>query len=90
MALLDLKPGCECCDRDLPPDSSDARICTYECTYCARCAAEMGGICKNCGGNLVERPIRPAALLESAPASTERVFVPTGCPVHDPERLRRS
>lgn len=88
MALLDLKPGCECCDADLPRDSPDARICTFECTYCATCAAEMDGTCKNCGGNLVERPIRPAALLESAPASTVRVFDPTGCPVHDPAIAR--
>jgi hypothetical protein len=90
MALLDLKPGCECCDRDLPPASPDARICTFECTFCATCADEMGGVCKNCGGNVVERPIRPVALLESAPASIERVFNPSGCPVHDPAGRRAS
>ena len=86
MALLDLRPGCECCDTDLPPDSPDARICTFECTFCATCADEMDGICKNCGGNIVERPIRPAALLDSNPPSTERVFNPSGCPVHDAAR----
>jgi hypothetical protein len=84
MATLDLKPSCECCDVDLPPDSPDARICTFECTYFARCVDEMAGVCKNCGGNLVPRPIRPAALLESAPPTETRVFNPTGCPVHDP------
>jgi len=83
MARLDLKPGCECCDRDLPPESPLARICTFECTFCATCADEMGGVCKNCGGNLVERPIRPHALLASTPASIERVFNPSGCPVHN-------
>lgn len=75
--MLDLRPGCECCDRDLPPDSPDARICTYECTWCADCVDLcLGGSCPNCGGNLVPRPIRPAALLAKAPASTERVFQP--------------
>jgi len=84
MAMMDLKPGCECCDTDLPPGSTEARICTYECTYCARCADEMDGICKNCGGNLVPRPIRPASHLVGSPASTERVFNPHNCPVHNP------
>ncbi len=84
MAMMDLKPVCECCDVDLPPESIDARICTYECTYCATCADEMDGICKNCGGNLVQRPIRPASRLVDSPASTERVFNPRNCPVHDP------
>lgn len=78
--MLLLKPGCECCDIDLPPDSPDARICTFECTFCAACAEEkLAGICPNCGGNLVPRPIRPAALLDRFPASTERVHNPQGC-----------
>ena len=74
--MLALRPNCECCDRDLPPDA-DARICTFECTFCADCAENVfHGICPNCGGNLVERPIRPAALLAKFPASTERVVKP--------------
>ena len=59
--MLELRPSCECCDRDLPPDSPDARICTYECTFCASCVEErLGGVCPNCGGGFVPRPIRPA------------------------------
>lgn len=78
--MLLLKPGCECCDADLPPASPDARICSYECTFCARCADErLGGLCPNCGGNLVPRPIRPAEALARHPASTERVFRPERC-----------
>jgi len=78
--MLKLKPGCECCDADLPPDSLDARICSFECTFCARCAQEkLGGLCPNCGGELVRRPIRPTRMLEKFPASTERVFKPAGC-----------
>ncbi|MYF09202.1 MAG: DUF1272 domain-containing protein [Rhodospirillaceae bacterium] len=78
--MLILKPGCECCDRDLPPDSADARICSFECTFCAACAeSRLNCICPNCGGNLVARPIRPAALLAKFPASAERVFKPEGC-----------
>jgi hypothetical protein len=73
--MLALRPNCECCDSDLPPASPDARICTFECTFCADCAAEVfGGVCPNCGGNLVQRPIRPANKLEKYPPSTERVL----------------
>ena len=58
--MLELRPGCECCDKDLPPDSAEARICTFECTFCATCADEvLKGRCPNCGGELVRRPIRP-------------------------------
>jgi len=78
--MLLLKPGCECCDRDLPPDSREAMICSFECTFCARCAEEkLHGICPNCGGNFAPRPVRPAAKLERFPASSERVFKPQGC-----------
>ena len=78
--MLELRPNCECCDVDLPPDSLDARICTFECTFCAECAeAVLGGNCPNCGGNLVTRPIRPAHLLARAPASSKRVLKADGC-----------
>lgn len=78
--MLELRPNCECCDRDLPPDSAVALICTFECTFCADCAQlVLGGICPNCGGNLVARPIRPAHLLGRAPASTKRVLKQGGC-----------
>jgi hypothetical protein len=71
--MLELRPDCERCGRDLPPDSAEARICTFECTFCAACAGgELGGTCPNCGGNLERRPIRPAHLLQKHPASTER------------------
>jgi len=78
--MLILKPNCECCDADLPPESDAARICSFECTFCAACAnRRLNGICPNCGGNLVARPIRPAARLANFPASTERVFKPESC-----------
>jgi len=74
--MLELRPNCECCDKDLPPES-DARICTFECTFCANCAeGKLGGVCPNCGGNFEKRPIRPAVLLEKFPASAKRVFNP--------------
>lgn len=78
--MLQLRPGCECCDRDLPPESAEAVICSFECTFCRDCARKvLGGKCPNCGGELVPRPRRPAAKLATHPPSTERVFKPHGC-----------
>lgn len=78
--MLQLRPGCECCDRDLPPDSRDARICSFECTFCRDCTeTKLGGRCPNCGGELMPRPIRPAEKLAKFPASTERVHRPDRC-----------
>jgi hypothetical protein len=75
--MLQLRPNCECCDRDLPPEARDAMICTFECTFCADCAeARFQGACPNCGGELVRRPVRPAGKLERFPASRERVTKP--------------
>jgi uncharacterized protein len=62
-AVLDLRPNCELCDRDLPPESTEAMICTFECTFCRRCVADtLQNVFPNCGGGLVTRPIRPSAL----------------------------
>ena len=72
--MLELRPNCERCDRDLPPDDTSAHICSFECTFCADCVQAMAGICPNCGGGLVPRPIRPAAKLVKFPASTRRVL----------------
>lgn len=78
--MLQLRPNCECCNKDLPPDSTEARICSFECTFCADCAeGVMAGTCPNCGGELVARPRRPAEKLINNPASTERIHKPAGC-----------
>ncbi len=72
--MLELRPSCECCDGDLAPDSTEARICTYECTWCADCVSGcLDDRCPNCGGNLVPRPTRPPGLLGLNPPSTVRV-----------------
>jgi hypothetical protein len=78
--MLTMKPNCECCDRDLDPTVDAARICSFECTWCADCADHLGGLCPNCGGTLVERPARDAALLEAFPASSDRVVASHACP----------
>ncbi|WP_135210881.1 DUF1272 domain-containing protein [Vitreimonas flagellata] len=78
--MLELRPNCECCDRDLPPESAEARICSFECTFCAECAeGVLKGACPNCGGELVRRPVRPAAALVKHPASTKRVLRASPC-----------
>jgi uncharacterized protein len=57
---LQLRPNCEYCDKDLPPNATEARICSYECTYCAECVeAKLHNVCPNCGGGFAPRPIRP-------------------------------
>ncbi len=77
--MLELRPNCECCNADLPPDAH-AYICSFECTFCAACAQDtLNLVCPNCGGGLVRRPVRPAEKLDTYPASTERVYKPDGC-----------
>ena len=80
--MLQLRPNCEYCDKDLPPNATDARICSYECTFCARCVdTVLCNVCPNCGGGFVPRPIRPVT--ERRPgvglgrhaASTQRVHL---------------
>lgn len=72
--MLEMRPGCERCDKDLPADGNGSMICSFECTFCAECACDaLGGICPNCGGGFERRPARPATLLPRHPASTERV-----------------
>jgi len=75
--MLELRPNCECCNGDLPPESSDALICSFECTFCRACAERVfGGRCPNCGGELLARPRRPAEKLSKYPASTARIVKP--------------
>ena len=77
---LELRPNCELCDKDLPPESSEACICTYECTFCSSCVETvLHNTCPNCGGGFSPRPIRPkierrsGVSLSYQPASTKRV-----------------
>jgi uncharacterized protein len=78
--MLTLRPNCECCNVDLPPESLQARICTYECTFCADCVEQrLRNVCPNCGGEFVRRPRRTAVKLAKHPPSTERVHKPAGC-----------
>lgn len=77
--MLQLRPNCECCNVDLPPEAH-AYICSFECTFCADCTHDkLSFVCPNCGGGLVRRPVRPAGKLLEYPASTERVYKPEGC-----------
>jgi hypothetical protein len=80
--MLQLRPNCEWCDKDLPPAAADARICSFECTFCAQCVETvLFNVCPNCGGGFVPRPVRPArewrpgVCLDKRPASTQRVHL---------------
>jgi hypothetical protein len=81
--MLQIRPNCELCDRDLAPDAASARICSYECTFCADCVeTQLHNVCPNCGGGFVARPVRPGVErrsgtgLEHHPASSKRVHSP--------------
>jgi uncharacterized protein len=87
--MLQLRPTCEHCDRALPANSADARICSYECTFCAECVDTiLGNVCPNCGGGFTSRPIRPATnwkgdnYLGNDPASTTVKHRPVDAATH--------
>jgi uncharacterized protein len=87
--MLELRPSCEHCNRALPPHAVEARICSYECTFCAECVEEvLGNVCPNCGGGFVPRPIRPATnwkgdnFLGKDPASTTVKHRPVDAATH--------
>jgi len=87
--MLELRPGCEHCNKALPPESLEARICTYECTFCADCVDTLlANTCPNCGGGFVPRPIRPAHnwkgdnYLGADPASTKIKYRPVDLEEH--------
>jgi len=56
--MLEMRTACERCETPLTPDSADARICSFECTFCASCSDKLHATCPNCGGELVRRPTR--------------------------------
>lgn len=75
--MLEIRPNCEHCNKDLPNTSSEAMICSFECTYCKTCALEIfKNVCPTCSGNFVERPIRPLKYIDKYPTSTKSVFKP--------------
>jgi len=86
--MLELRPSCEHCDTDLPPASADARICSFECTFCVSCVdTVLLNVCPNCGGGFEKRPVRPASdhrgpFLGNRPASTERKHKPVDVEAH--------
>ncbi|KAA3613115.1 MAG: DUF1272 domain-containing protein [Calditrichaeota bacterium] len=75
--MLEIRLNCENCDTPLPNDSTEAMICTFECTYCINCVENiLMNVCPNCGGGFEKRPTRPKALLKKHPPSKEKVFNP--------------
>jgi uncharacterized protein len=89
LAVLELRPNCEHCNRPLPPASTEALICTFECTFCVSCGRDLfHAVCPNCGGNFTARPIRPAKdwndgnFLGKYPASTTPKLRPKDLDAH--------
>ena len=87
--MLELRPSCEHCNAALPPASLEARICSFECTFCAKCVDEvLANVCPNCGGGFVPRPIRPSKnwkgenFLGEYPASTKVKHRPVDAAAH--------
>jgi hypothetical protein len=86
--MLELRPTCEHCNKALPPAATEARICTFECTFCAACVELLGNVCPNCGGGFVPRPVRPSrqwkgnAYLGECPASTTVKHRPVDLAAH--------
>jgi len=80
--MLEIRPTCEHCNKKLPYDSKEAMICTFECTYCKDCVALLKEVCPNCGGNFVERPIRPKHLLEKYPPTPKIIYRPVDLKAH--------
>ena len=75
--MLEIRPNCEHCGKELPNTSTEAMICSFECTYCAECAIELfENVCPSCGGNFVPRPIRPAKMVEKHTVSSKRIYAP--------------
>ena len=81
--MLEIRPSCEHCDKDLPFDAQDAMICTFECTFCEDCVENvLAAVCPNCGGNFTSRPIRPEELLDKNPVSDKRIYKPVNVEEH--------
>ena len=75
--MLEIRPNCEHCNKELPNTSTEAMICSFECTYCKNCALEIfENVCPTCTGNFIERPIRPLKMIEKYPASIKNIFKP--------------
>ena len=86
--MLELRPNCEHCNKPLPPETLDARICSFECTFCASCVELLSNVCPNCGGGFTPRPIRPARnwkggnYLGDYPVSKQRKHRPVDLAAH--------
>ena len=75
--MLQLRPSCENCKKMLPPESTEAFICSYECTFCETCVTEiLNNVCPNCSGGFQKRPIRPKKELVQNPASKAIIYKP--------------
>ena len=75
--MLEIRPSCENCNKPLPPDSKEAMICTFECTFCQECVTEiLQNVCPNCGGGFEKRPVRPSGLLTKYPPGVKEILKP--------------
>ena len=82
--MLEIRTNCEHCDQSLPYNSKEAMICSFECTFCSHCVDNLlHGICPNCGGGFVNRPIRPKELITKYPPTEKHIFKPVNLELHN-------
>jgi uncharacterized protein len=87
--MLELRPVCENCGKDLPGNSTDAMICTFECTFCKDCVDTMlHNVCPNCGGGFEKRPVRPKEKLLNFPAKEEKYIKPINPEIFAPLMMK--
>ncbi|NQY07462.1 MAG: DUF1272 domain-containing protein [Flavobacteriaceae bacterium] len=89
--MLQIRPNCEHCNKDLPYNSDEAMICTFECTFCLDCVEQiLDNVCPNCGGDFTKRPIRPKEMLEKYPVSIERIYKSVDVALHREKYLNKN
>lgn len=75
--MIEIRANCENCNKQLSPNSEEAMICAFECTFCKECVdSVLQNVCPNCGGGFEKRPILRKEYLSKYPVSKKIIFNP--------------